>query len=311
MSKTIFLFPGQGSQYVGMGRDIYEKYASARNTYINASKILGIDVAELCFSSTEEDINRADNAQIAILVTSLATLEVLKEKEIHAEISAGLSLGEYTACIYGGMIGFEDGLRLVQKRGEFMQELTPAGDWKMVAIIGLGAGIIEETCKKVSEKTGFVAPSNYNYSEQVVISGEAEAVEEATQLLNQKGAKKISFLNTTGPFHTIKLEKAEKEFEKELEKINIETLRSSSKLIPVIKNIDGLPYNENDNIKEIWAKHMISPVRFDKAIEYMKSQKIDNFIEIGPGKTLTGFIKREIKDVNLLNINNARILEQL
>ncbi|MCL2860226.1 MAG: ACP S-malonyltransferase [Oscillospiraceae bacterium] len=304
MSKTAFLFPGQGVQYVGMGRDIYERYASAKNVYKNASKVLGMDIEGLCFSSTEEEINRTDNAQIAILVTSLAALEVLKEKEVRAQIAAGLSLGEYTACIYNGMIGFEDGLRLVQKRGKYMQELTPSGDWKMAAIIELDAGIIEETCKKVSEETGFVAPSNYNYSGQVVISGEAKAVDIAIQLLIQKGAKKVSFLKTSGPFHTIKLEKAEEEFEKELENIKV-----NKGEITVIKNIDGLPYNEDDNVKEIWANHMISPVRFDKTIEYMKSQKIDNFIEIGPGKTLTGFIKREIKEVNLINVNNVESLE--
>jgi len=170
----------------------------------------------------------------------------------------------------------------------------------------LDANIIEEICKKVSEEIGFVTPSNYNYNGQVVISGEAKAVETATQLLNQKGAKKISFLNTSGPFHTIKLEKAKEEFEKELEKIEIHKGE-----VPVIKNIDGLPYSENDNVKEILAQHMISPVRFDKIIEYMGHQKIDNFVEIGPGKTLTGFIKREIKDVNLINISDARSLEQL
>ena len=304
MSRTAFLFPGQGTQYVGMGRDIYDKYDSAKKIYKTASTVTGIDVAKLCFNSKEEVLNRIDNAQIAIVVTSLATLEVLKEKEIRAQVTAGLSLGEYTACIYSGMIGLEEGLRLIQKRSKCMQELKPSGDWKMAAVMDLSPDVIEETCKKVSEEFGFVVPANYNYNGQIVISGEAQAVEKAAALLNEKGARKIVFLNTNGPFHTMKLEKAKIAFEKELESVVINQGK-----IPVIKNVDGLPYSKNDNVKEIWARHMVSPVRFDKTIEYMKSQKIDNFIEIGPGKTLTGFIKREIKDANLININNVGSLE--
>lgn len=164
MNKTAFLFPGQGSQTIGMCKDIYNKYEVAKKMYDTASNILNIDVSNLCFNLTEEELNRTDNAQIAILVTSLAVLEVLKDNGIRADIVAGLSLGEYTACIYSGIISLEEGLRLVQKRGKYMQELKPVGNWKMAAVLDLDNSIIEKTCSTVSEEIGFVVPANYNYN---------------------------------------------------------------------------------------------------------------------------------------------------
>ena len=164
MSKKAFLFPGQGSQTVGMGKDIYDKYEVARKMYDKASNILNKDIAYLCFNSTEEELNRTDNAQIAILVTSLAFLEIIKNKEICADFAAGLSLGEYTACIYSEMINLEDGIKLVQKRGQYMQELKPNGSWKMAAILGMDSCIVEEICKDICNNAGFVSLANYNYS---------------------------------------------------------------------------------------------------------------------------------------------------
>jgi len=164
MNKTAFLFPGQGSQTVGMCKDIYDEYAAAREMYETAGSILNVDAAGLCFNSSDEELNRTDNAQIAILVTSLAILEVLKDNEIHADVAAGLSLGEYTALICSGMIGLEEGLKLVQKRGKYMQELKPAGNWKMAAVLEADSSIVEETCREVSKNIGFVVPANYNYN---------------------------------------------------------------------------------------------------------------------------------------------------
>lgn len=292
--KTAFMFPGQGAQYPGMGKDIYEKYEEARNIYDKASNILQIDIKKLCFESSKEELSKTENTQIAIAVTSLAILEVLKKNKIQADICVGLSLGEYVALIYSGVLSLEDGLKLLKKRGNYMANLTPNEEFAMAAVIGLDSNKIEEVCKKLQNKGLFVSIANYNYSMQTVISGNKEVVEEASICLKELGAKKIIPLNTSGPFHTKKLEKAKECYEKDLESIKF---NKGDKI--VIKNIDGKPYKEGDNVKEILAKHIISPVRFDKAINYMKENKIDTFIEIGPGKTLTGFVKKELKDCNI------------
>lgn len=288
------MFPGQGAQYPGMGKDIYEKYEEARNIYDKASKILQIDIKKLCFESSKEELAKTENTQIAIAVTSLAILEILKKSKIQADICVGLSLGEYVALIYSGVLSLEDGLKLLKKRGNYMANLTPNEEFSMSAIIGLDSNKIEEVCKELQNKGLFVSIANYNYSMQTVISGNKETVEEASICLKELGAKKVIPLNTSGPFHTKKLEKVKECYEKDLESIKF---NKGDKI--VIKNIDGKPYKEGDNLKEILAKHIISPVRFDKSIKFMQDSGIERYIEIGPGKTLTGFVKKELKDCNI------------
>ena len=302
--KRAFLFPGQGAQVVGMGKDIYEKYEEARKIYDEASKISGVDIKKICFEGPEEILNKTENTQLAILVTSLAILEVLKKKGIEAEIATGLSLGEYTALIYSEILSFEQGIKLVQKRGYFMGNLVPKEEFSMAAVIGTENSIIEEVCNKLKKEGKFVTPANYNYSGQTVISGEKKAIEEATEILKEQGIKRIIPLKTSGPFHTEKLDLAKAEYEKELEKVTFNKGK-----VEVIKNIDGTIYNENDDIKKVLANHIVSPVRFDKAIKYMFEKGITEFVEIGPGKVLTGFIKKEDKEANVVNINNLESLE--
>ena len=304
--KRAFLFPGQGAQVVGMGKDIYEKYDEAKKIYDEASKISGIDVKKLCFEGPEEELNKTENTQIAILTTSLAILEVLKTKGITADIAVGLSLGEYGALIYAGIISFEDGIKLIQKRGYYMGNMLPDEKFSMSAIIGLDSEKIEKVCQEISKGNKFLVIANYNCSVQTVISGEKDAINEAMERLKEEGAKRTIKLKTSGPFHTIKLEKAKQAYEKELENINF-NLNSKVK---VIKNIDGTYYNEKDNIKEILANHIISPVRFDKAIKLMEKENVDEYVEIGPGRTLTGFVKKENKEANTFNINNLESLEK-
>lgn len=305
--KTAFLFPGQGAQAVGMGKDIYEKYEEAREIFDEAEKITRVNVKEICFKGPEEELMKTENTQIAILTTSLAILKVLETRGIKAEIAVGLSLGEYAALIYGGYITFEEGIRLIQKRGYYMGNFLPKEEYAMAAVIGLNCNKIEEICNEIKAKGKFIVPANYNCNVQTAVSGTSEAIDIAIEKLKEAGARKVVKLKTSGPFHTEKLEKAKELYEKELEKVNFQKGNN----VKVIKNLDGEIYTEKDNLKEILAKHIISPVRFDKAIENMKKEGIERFIEIGPGKVLTGFVKKDYPEAELYNVNNLESLEAL
>ncbi len=280
-----FLFPGQGSQSIGMGKDIYEEYEDARKIYNKVKNITGIDIAKISFEGPEDILNETKYTQLAILTESLAILEILKDNNITANISAGLSLGEYTALINGKALTFEEGIKIVQKRGEYMQNLLPSGEWQMAAIIGLTDNEVENVCKKV--KSGFAVPANYNSVGQVVISGEKEAIIEAEEIAKEMGAKKIRILKTAGPFHTEKLIESSKALRKELENIAIHKFETK-----VIKNIDGEMYKDTDDVKDILACHIINPVKFSKTIQNMINNGIDTFIEIGPRKNIIRFCKK-------------------
>lgn len=303
--KLGFVFPGQGSQFVGMGKDYYEKYECVREVYNKANQILGFDIAKLSFEGPEEDLNQTKNTQMAILVMSLAIVELLKQNNIQANISAGLSLGEYSALIYSNIINFEDGIKIVQKRGTYMQEYLPEGNWSMAAILGLDDNIIEDVCKQVTK--GFVVPANYNCQGQVAISGEKEAVLQAMELLKEAGAKRTIELKTSGPFHTSKLQEASDKLYEALQEIQINKIADKK----VIKNIDATEYTDNDDIKRILANHVINPVKFKKSIENMIDQGVDTIIEIGPGKVLSGFVKKTNKDIQVFNTNNIEAFEQI
>ena len=302
--KIGFLFPGQGAQSIGMGKDLYENYQEVRDIYENVHKITGVDIKKITFDGTEQELSKTQNTQIAVLTMSLAILKLLEKKGINAEISAGLSLGEYTALIYSKCISFGDGVELVKKRREYMQNLLPEGDWAMAAILGLEDEKVEEVCKKVVD--GFVVPVNYNTQGQVVISGEKTAVEQAEIIAKEMGAKKVRILKTSGPFHTKKLIEASNALRKDLEKININKFKTK-----VVKNINGDIYKDEENIKAILAEHMISPVKFSKCLETMLKMGIDTFVEIGPGKTLSGFVKRikTEKEIKIYNICDVKSLE--
>lgn len=297
-----FLFPGQGAQAPGMGKDLYDKYDEIKKLYEDVKNITGIDVAKLTFESSEEELSQTKNTQIAILVMSLGILKILEKNGIKANTAAGLSLGEYTALIYGKAFNFENGIKAVKKRGELMQEYVPEGKWLMAAILGLDDDKVEEVCKSVT--SGFVTPANYNCVGQIVVSGDEKGIAELEEKAKEAGARKVAILKTSGPFHTEKLEQASKLLREELEKIEVKVPE-----IEVVKNIDAKPYTSNDNIKEILANHVTHPVRFSKSIEYMLQNGVDTFVEIGPGKTLTGFVKRISRDVKLININNVESLE--
>ena len=304
--KIAFMFPGQGAQSVGMGQDLYEKYEEVRNIYGIASEISGKDIAQISFNSTIEELSKTENTQLAIATMSLGILKILEKNNIKPEITVGLSLGEYPALISGGYLNVEDGIKLLKRRGYLMGTKVAPGNYSMAAVIGLDSTKIEEICKSISEKGMFIVPANYNYSGQTVISGEENAINLAMDILKENGAKRVLKLQTGGPFHTAKLNEAKELYKEELAKakFNKENIKAQ-----VIKNIDGTFYNKQDDMVDILSKHIVSPVRFDKAIKTMQDNDIDTYVEIGPGKTLTGFIKKENKENNVININSVESLE--
>lgn len=304
--KIAFMFPGQGAQTVGMGKDLYDKYEEIREVYKKASEISGKDIAELTFNSTMEELSKTENTQLAIATMSLGILKVLERNGVKPEITVGLSLGEYPALISGGYLSFEDGITLLNIRGYLMGNKVEPGNYSMAAIIGLDSKIIEEVCTEIAEKGMFISPANYNYSGQTVISGDEEAINIAIEDLKEKGAKRALKLATGGPFHTTKLNEAKELYAEKLKEIKFNTEAPKAK---VIKNLDGTFYNENDDMVDVLSRHIVSSVRFDKAIKTMQDNGIDTYVEIGPGKTLTGFVRKENKEANVVNINSVETLE--
>ena len=300
--KIGFLFPGQGTQSLGMGKDLYDNFAEYKNIYEKVKEISNIDVSKITFED-EKKLNQTKYAQICILTMSMAILELLKKDNIEVDMAAGLSLGEYSALIYSGKISFEDGIKLVKKRGEYMQNLVPEGEYLMASIIGLEEDSLKTICQNI--KSGYVAPVNFNLKTAIAISGEKQAVLDAMEEAKKLGAKKTVILKTSGPFHTKFLKDASIKLKEELEKINFNKFERK-----VVKNIDAKIYNDQDNMPDILSKHIVSPVRFYESIDTMINEGIDTFIEVGPRKTLTTLVKRINENVNTFYINDKTSLEE-
>ena len=294
--KLGFIFPGQGAQFEGMGKNLYESHEEVKEVYEKVKKETGIDVAKLSFESDLEILSQTKNTQIAIFTMSMAIVKLLQKENIEAEISVGLSLGEYSGLCYSNMISLEDASKIVAKRGELMNDLVPKGNWAMAAVLGVPDEEVEKLCKSIDK--GFAVPANYNCPGHVVVSGDEEGISSIIEKATEFGAKKVIRLGTSGPFHTEKLEKASQELRKELEKYEF-----------IIKNIDAQEYTKEDDIKDILAKHVMSSVRFSKSIQNMIDQGVDTFIEIGPGKVLSGLVKRINKEVRIYNIQDEESLE--
>lgn len=285
-----FVFPGQGAQVVGMGKDFYENSELSKNIFDEAAELLDFDVKKVCFEENEA-INITEYTQAAMLTTSVAMLEVLKEKGLKPDVCAGLSLGEYCALVASGVMEFEDALKAVRQRGILMQEAVPTGIGAMSAIIGLDADVIAGICDKIDE----VSVANYNCPGQIVITGKKEAVEKANEELKEAGARRCVMLNVSGPFHSEMLKTAGEELYRVLENVELKDFE-----IPYVTNVTAkYVTNENKNeIKEMLKDQVSSSVLWIQSVENMIEQGVDTFVEIGPGKTLTGFIKKIAKAVD-------------
>ena len=301
--KTAFMFSGQGAQYKGMGKELCENFKCAEEVFDRADKALGFSIKDICFED-EEKLNKTEFTQPAILTMSTAALKVLEEHGIKADYAAGLSLGEYSAYVCSGAFDFEETVSVVRKRGRFMTEAVPEGVGAMYAILGLDRKTIEDTCEEYKQY-GFVSPANYNAPGQIVIAGEAEAAEKTAEALKEKGAKMTVKLNVSGPFHTALLKPASDRLAAELEKMNISDMK-----MPVITNVTGTVVENKADIIPILIKQVMSPVKWEDTINYLASQGVDTFIEVGPGKTLSGFVKRTVKGVKIYNVEDMKSLEK-
>ncbi len=304
MGKIAFMFPGQGAQYVGMGKDFYETIPVSRQMYELASKASGLDVEALCFNENEQ-IHITEYTQIAMLATEVAMLKAVEEKGLKPDVTAGLSLGEYGALVASGVMGPEDVFRVVRMRGIYMQEAVPHGG-AMVAVLGLDTAVIEKICE---ETPGMVSVANYNCPGQIVITGEEDAINSAVEKLTEAGAKRCVTLKVSGPFHSPLLAGAGEKLAKELEQVTIGEIQ-----VPYIANVTADYVTDKETVKGLLEKQVSSSVRWQQTIERMIADGVDTFVEIGPGKTLSGFmrkINREMKVYNVEKIEDLTKLEEL
>lgn len=317
MSKIAFIFPGQGAQYVGMGKDFYEKTETGRMVFDQASEILGFSVPELCFEENDR-LNMTEYTQAAMVTTSIAMMKVLMEQTgIRPDAAAGLSLGEYCALVAAGVISETDAIATVRQRGILMQQAVPVGVGSMAAVLGMDAQAIEKVLGEMNpvseegagdtqEATADVQIANYNCPGQIVISGKKEAVEAAAEKLKNAGARRVLPLNVSGPFHSQMLTEAGEKLGKVLKQVEVHKPE-----IPYVSNVTAQYVTEAEDVKPLLEKQVSSSVRWQQSVEMMLADGVDTFIEIGPGKTLSGFMKKIDRGVNVLNIEKLEDIEKV
>lgn len=303
MGKTAFLFAGQGAQYVGMGKELYDNFLICRQTFEEADEILHMDLTNLIFNGKKEELDRTENTQPSIVTMSIAAFRALSEFGMKADVAAGLSLGEYSALTASGVFSLSQVIPLVRKRGHFMQEAVPEGVGKMSAILGLSADKVREACTE-AKVFGIVEPSNFNCPGQIVIGGETKAVDEASRLCKEKGAMKTIDLPVSAPFHTSMLKPAAEKLKLELEPLVINELHT-----PVICNVKADYISCSGEVKDLLYHQVMSSVLWEQTIRKMIESGVTNFVEIGPGRTLSGFVKKIDRGLGIHNVENLASLE--
>lgn len=301
MSKTAFIFPGQGAQKAGMGKDFYETFDTAKQVFDKASEWLSLDMRELCFEENDR-LDLTEYTQAALVTTCLAMEKVLEEKGLHVDVTAGLSLGEYCAIEVAGGMTLKDAITTVRTRGILMEQAVPAGQGGMAAVLGLGSDEVDAAIAGIEG----VSVANYNCPGQIVITGVKAAVEAAGEKLKEAGAKRVIELNVSGPFHSVMLTEAGGKLGEVLKDVQLAPLT-----IPYVTNVTAEYVTDSSQIKALLSKQICSSVRWQQSVEQMIADGVDTFIEIGPGKTLAGFMRKINRDVNVYNVQTVADIEKV
>jgi [acyl-carrier-protein] S-malonyltransferase len=302
MGKTAFVFPGQASQYPGMGKELAEKYPAAKAVFDEADKALGFSISQMCFAGSEEELKQTANTQPAILTCSVATYRVLAEKGITPDFVAGHSLGEYSALVAAGSLKFADAVKIVHKRGKYMQEAVPVGEGAMAAIMGLSPAVVTDACKRAAEGR-VCSPANLNSPEQTVISGHADAVKRAVEIASQLGAKRAVILAVSAPFHSALMLPAQEKLEKDLRKTDFAALK-----FPLVTNVDADTETSGDEARDALIRQVTMPVRWEESVRELIEEGVNTFVEVGPGRVLTGLLRQIERSVGTLNVEDEKSL---
>lgn len=302
MGKVAFVFPGQASQYPGMGKELAEKYSAAHAVFEEADKALGFSISKICFEGTEDELKLTANTQPAILTVSVAAFRVLAEKGIYPDFVAGHSLGEYSALVAAGGLKFVDAVRLVHKRGTYMQEAVPAGQGAMAAILGISPAVVQDACKRAAEGE-ICSPANLNSPEQTVISGHANAVKRAVEIASQSGAKRAVILPVSAPFHSALMMPAQEKLEKDLLATHFSDLQ-----IPLVTNVDADSTRKGDEACQALIRQVTMPVRWEESMRFLLDENVRTFIEVGPGRVLTGIMRQIERSVTTLSVEDDKSL---
>ncbi|MEC2181121.1 ACP S-malonyltransferase [Bacillus spizizenii] len=304
MSKIAFLFPGQGSQFIGMGKELYEQVPAAKRLFDEADETLETKLSALIFEGDAKELTLTYNAQPALLTTSIAVLEKFKESGITPDFTAGHSLGEYSALVASGALSFKDAVYTVRKRGEFMNEAVPAGEGAMAAILGMDAEALKQVTDKVTEEGHLVQLANLNCPGQIVISGTAKGVELASEQAKENGAKRAIPLEVSGPFHSELMKPAAEKLKEVLDSCDIKDAG-----VPVISNVSADVMTEKAEIKEKLIEQLYSPVRFEESINKLIAEGVTTFVEIGPGKVLSGLVKKVNRRLKTIAVSDPETIE--
>jgi [acyl-carrier-protein] S-malonyltransferase len=302
MGKIAFVFPGQASQYPGMGKELADKYPAARSVFDEADKALGFSISQMCFAGTEEELKLTANTQPAILSCSLAIYKVLAEKGVTPDFVAGHSLGEYSGLVAAGALRFSDAVQLVRKRGQYMQEAVPAGQGAMAAIMGLSPAVVTDVCKRAADGE-VCSPANLNSPEQTVISGNASAVKRAVEIASQSGAKRAVILAVSAPFHSALMMPAQERLQKDLQKSEFSNLR-----VPLVTNVDADTITSGEEARDALVRQVSMPVRWEESVRLLIEEGVTTFVEVGPGRVLVGLLRQIERSVGALNVEDEKSL---